>query len=49
MEKYEFPLEYEYQPSLESEERLAQAWELIFALILEDYQQEQMQALGETC
>ncbi len=37
----EFPLEYQYCPSPDADERLAQAWELILALILEDVQIEQ--------
>jgi hypothetical protein len=40
------PLEYQYSPSQESEERLAQAYELILALILEDYENEQKSKLG---
>ena len=37
----DFVFEYEYSPSPEAEERLAQAWDLILALILEELQQEQ--------
>ena len=37
----EFLFEYQYSPSPDAEERLAQAWDLILALILEDYEQEQ--------
>jgi hypothetical protein len=33
----DFSFEYEYVPSPDAEERLAQAWEIILALILEDY------------
>lgn len=34
----DFSFEYEYTPSPDAEERLAQAWEIILALILEDYE-----------
>jgi hypothetical protein len=34
----DFSFEYEYVPSRDVEERLAQAWEIILALILEDYE-----------
>jgi len=37
----EFLFEYQYSPSPDAEERLAQAWDLILALILEDYEMEQ--------
>lgn len=37
----EFLFEYQYSPAPDAEERLAQAWDLILALILEDYEQEQ--------
>lgn len=37
----DFSFEYQYEPSPEAEESLAQAWDIIFALILEDYQEEQ--------
>ena len=37
----EFPIEYQYSPSPDAEERLAQAWDLILALILEDFENEQ--------
>ena len=37
----DFSFEYQYEPSPEAEGRLAQAWDIIFALILEDYQEEQ--------
>ncbi|NOH10517.1 MAG: hypothetical protein HND51_02630 [Chloroflexi bacterium] len=49
MDTNKFPLEYVYRPSSDSEERLAQAWELILALILADHQIEQKQVPGETC
>lgn len=32
---------YEYEPCPDAEERLAQTWDIIFALILEDYLEEQ--------
>lgn len=45
----DFTFEYEYEPSPDAEERLAQAWDIIFALILEDYQAEQEESQqGET-
>ena len=34
-------IEYEFNPSPDAEERLAQAWDLILALILEDLKAEQ--------
>jgi len=37
----EFTFEYQYAPLPDAEEQLAQAWDIIFALILEDYQNEQ--------
>jgi hypothetical protein len=37
----DFYFEYEYAPSPDAEERLAQAWDLILALILEDFENEQ--------
>jgi hypothetical protein len=37
----EFLFEYEYSPSPDSEEQLAQVWDLILALILEDFENEQ--------
>lgn len=43
----EFTLEYRYTPSLDAEEALAQAYNLILALILEDIQLEQEQ--NKTC
>lgn len=36
----DFSFEYEYIPSRDAEERLAEAWEIILALILEDYERE---------
>ena len=48
----DFSFEYEYKPSLEAEERFNQALDLILALILEDYENEQKekaQAEGEPC
>lgn len=46
----DFLFEYEYKPSPEAEERFAQAMDIILALILEDYENEQkakQQADGE--
>lgn len=37
----DFFFEYQYEPSPEAKEQLAQAWDIIFALILEDYLEEQ--------
>jgi len=37
----EFLFEYQYSPSPDAEERLAQSWDLILTLILEDYEMEQ--------
>ena len=37
----EFLFEYQYSPSPDAEERLAEAWDLILALILEDFEKEQ--------
>jgi hypothetical protein len=37
----DFPIEYQYTPSPDAEERLAQAWDMILALILEDFENEQ--------
>lgn len=36
----DFTFEYEYSPSPDAEEALAQVWDIIFALILEDIQNE---------
>jgi hypothetical protein len=44
----DFLFEYEYIPSPDAEERLAQAWEIILALILEDYENE-IKAESEQC
>ena len=40
-ETNDFLFEYFYTPCPDAEERLAQAWDIIFALILEDYENEQ--------
>ena len=37
----DFTFEYEYSPSPDAEDQLAQAWDIIFALILEDIQTEE--------
>ena len=37
----DFTFEYEYIPTPDADEQLAQAWDLILALILGDYQIEQ--------
>jgi hypothetical protein len=36
----DFVFEYIYEPSPEAEKALAEAWDIIFALILEDYENE---------
>jgi hypothetical protein len=46
----DFVFEYEYIPSPDAEDQLAQAWDLIFALMLEDYLNEQnSDSEGKTC
>jgi hypothetical protein len=37
----DFLFEYLYEPAPDAEERFAQAWDLILALILEDYENEE--------
>jgi hypothetical protein len=37
----DFSFEYQYNPTPDAEERIAQAWDLILALILEDIKSEQ--------
>jgi hypothetical protein len=37
----DFLFEYQYEPTPEAEERLSQAMDIILALILEDYENEQ--------
>ena len=37
----DFFFQYEYVPSPDAEEQLAQVWDIIFALILEDIENEQ--------
>jgi hypothetical protein len=45
----DFFFEYQFDPSPDAEERLSQAWDIIFAMILEDYQSEQQESQqGET-
>jgi hypothetical protein len=43
----EFLFEYQYLPSPDAEERMAQAWDLILALILEDFEKEQNDSTEE--
>ena len=48
----DFTLDYDYRPSPEAEEQLTEAWEIIFALILQDIQNEQQggnNAESESC
>lgn len=40
MNSSDFVFEYEYNPSPDAEKALAEAWDIIFALILEDYENE---------
>jgi len=42
----DFVFEYEYNPSPDAEERLAQAWDLILSLILDDIKAEQQPEPG---
>jgi hypothetical protein len=45
-----FQIQYAYIPSPDAEDQLAQAWDIIFNLILDDLQFElAQQAKGETC
>jgi len=39
-ETNDFSFEYEYIPCPDAEEQLAEAWDIILALILEDYENE---------
>ncbi len=41
----DFSFEYEYTPCLDAKERMTQAWEIILALILEDYESEIREAI----
>lgn len=45
----ELTLEYQYSPSPYAEEMLAQVWDVILALIIEDAQKELSENQGETC
>jgi hypothetical protein len=46
----DFLYEYEFTPSPNAEERLAQVWEIILTLILEDIKSEQQpKSDSETC
>jgi hypothetical protein len=53
MNSSDFFFEYEYVPSPDAEEALAQAWDIIFALIVEEIQTEEQEELddleNETC
>jgi len=42
MDNPDFLFEYQYTPSPDAEERLAQAWDLILTLIIEDLKSEQL-------
>jgi hypothetical protein len=44
----DFLIEYQFNPSSDAEERIAQAWDLILTLILEDIKSEQCQTEPET-
>jgi hypothetical protein len=43
----DFFFEYEYTPSPDSVERLEQAWDIIFALIVEEIQTEEQEKLDD--
>lgn len=46
----DFVFEYIYEPSSDAEERLAEVWDLIFAMLLEDLENEQeTPSDGEPC
>jgi len=47
----DFVFEYQFTPSPDAEERLAQVWEIILSLILEDIKSEQAlhEPEGEKC
>ncbi len=45
----DFLLEYQYSPAPDAEERLAEAWEIILALIVQDLEDEQANSEGEPC
>jgi hypothetical protein len=51
MNEPDFLFEYQYKPSQDAEERLAQAWDLILALILEDLKSElqKPESEGDPC
>lgn len=46
-DKIEFSLEYEYRTSLDAEERLAEAYDLVISLILEELENSNQD--GERC
>lgn len=37
----EIIIEYEYEPSKDAQERLTEAWDIIFDLIIKDFEDEQ--------
>ena len=39
--KSELVIEYEYEPSKDAQERLDEAWDIIFDLIIKDFEDEQ--------
>ncbi len=45
----DFLLEYQYIPAPDAEERLAEAWEIILALLFQDLENEQATSEGEPC
>ena len=53
MNSSDFFFEYEYTPTPDATERIAQAWDIIFALIVEEIQTENKERLddleSETC
>lgn len=46
LDDHTFPIEYDFSPSADAEERLAQAYELIFELILASHQIPEEDAVG---
>ena len=47
MNSSDFFFQYEYVPSPDAEERLAQVWDIIFALIVEEIQTENQEILDD--
>jgi hypothetical protein len=50
MDSLDFIFEYEFSPTPDAEERLAQVWDFILTLIIEDIKSEQQpEPEGEPC